>query len=155
MKRRFIYLSLLLALLAGRGYAQPENTPREKIEAFKIAFFTRQLDLTATEAQTFWPVYDRYGEEQERLRQEAEAKRRQMRQAFSGDNAAIIEQLSDEYIALKQEEATLAAKYHTEFKRVLPIRKVVLLYKAEQEFRRELLEELQRRRQERLNNRRY
>lgn len=35
---------------------RPEQ--REKIEMFKIQFITKKLELTKTEAESFWPVYD-------------------------------------------------------------------------------------------------
>jgi hypothetical protein len=39
----------------------------------------------------------------------------------------------------------LLKKYATEFKKVLPIKKVVLLFKAENDFKRELLKKLSQR----------
>jgi hypothetical protein len=42
----------------------------------------------------------------------------------------------------KVQEAELFKKYANEFKKVLPTKKVVLLFKAENEFKRELLKQL-------------
>ena len=39
----------------GQGAMQGDG---EKLTAYKIAFFTRNLDLTPAEAEKFWPVYN-------------------------------------------------------------------------------------------------
>lgn len=42
----------------------PEMNQREQdIEALKVAFLSKQLDLTPEEAQQFWPVYNQYATE--------------------------------------------------------------------------------------------
>ncbi|RMG56488.1 MAG: hypothetical protein D6722_26420 [Bacteroidetes bacterium] len=131
--------------------AQGEDLPArgEAIDAFRIAFFTKRLSLTAEEAQRFWPEYHAYTDELESLRAESRAKQQQMRDLyFANGSEAEIERLSDDFIGLKRREYEIAERYHARFKQVLPIRKVVMLYKAEQDFKRELLQELQRRRQQ-------
>jgi len=42
----------------GRGPMSPEK--KANIEMFKIQFVTKKLNLTATEAQSFWPVYNEH-----------------------------------------------------------------------------------------------
>ncbi len=64
MKKIFTYLILLLVTHA--AWAQPEPTD-EKLEALRIAFLTKQLDLNPEEAQRFWPVYNAYTGDVKRL----------------------------------------------------------------------------------------
>jgi hypothetical protein len=56
---------------------------------------------------------------------------------------AEIEKTVDSEIAFRQAELDIIKKYHPQFKKVLPIRKVGRLYRAEEEFKRELLRKLQ------------
>lgn len=42
----------------GRGTMSPEK--KANIEMFKIQFITKKLNLTAAEAQSFWPVYNEH-----------------------------------------------------------------------------------------------
>ena len=42
---------------------------REKIKSLKVAFITDRLELSAKEAQQFWPVYNDYEDKREALRQ--------------------------------------------------------------------------------------
>ena len=62
-----IYLIMAFASLACIAKAQEEDRPSEKkqqdIEALKIAFISKELDLTPDEARTFWPLYNQYSKE--------------------------------------------------------------------------------------------
>lgn len=152
MHLRLILLTCLalLAALPLRAQIDPDELPgdaRAQYEAFKIAFFTRRLSLTSAEAKVFWPVYDEYTGALADLRRRKRAKQAEMRRAFDASSEAELEALADAYLALVNSEADIRTRYHTRFKQVLPIRKVLLLYKAEQAFKRELLEEIRRRRQ--------
>ena len=40
---------------------------REKIEMFKIQFITKNLELTKTEAEGFWPVYEAHKKEMQEI----------------------------------------------------------------------------------------
>jgi hypothetical protein len=43
---------------------QPEREKRmQEIEALKVAFISRELELTPEDAQKFWPVYNQYNKE--------------------------------------------------------------------------------------------
>jgi len=66
---------LIVALLIGFTpllslQAQPDADQHEAIESLKIAFLTKQLQLTPEEAQKFWPVYNQYTSELKQLRKE-------------------------------------------------------------------------------------
>ena len=64
------YLLIILMLYSIQNFAQEvteqapqqEGINREKlaqtIDALKVAYITKQLDLTPEEAQKFWPVYN-------------------------------------------------------------------------------------------------
>jgi hypothetical protein len=141
---------MLLGGVPAQAQIDPDELPteaREQFEAFKIAFFTRRLSLSSEEAKRFWPVYDRYTEALSSIRRKQRIKRLEMKDAYDGDSEERLEQLADEYISITTSEADVRQQFHTEFKTVLPIRKVLLLYKAEQDFKRELLEEIRQRRQ--------
>jgi ABC-type uncharacterized transport system substrate-binding protein len=55
---------------------------------------------------------------------------------------ADAEKTLQEMVNFRVSEADLIKKYAAEFKKVLPVKKVVLLYKAENDFKRELLKKL-------------
>lgn len=127
--------------------------PNEKIEAWKIAYITKNLDLSPAEAQKFWPVYNAYKAEIEDIQKRKNTIRRGSRRVIQAKSDAELEQIADEYIDLSVRQADIQATYHLELKKILPIRKVVLFYKTEQEVNRKILEEIRRRQEERAQNR--
>ena len=58
---------------------------------------------------------------------------------------AEAEKVLNDMVNFKIQEADLLKKYASEFKKVLPVKKVVLLFKAENDFKRELLKKLSQR----------
>ena len=62
-----IFLILIFASIAGFANAQEEDQPSAKkqqdIEALKVAFISKELELTPGEAEKFWPVYNQYSKE--------------------------------------------------------------------------------------------
>ena len=62
---------LFLILVIGVSYfcsAQPARG--EKLEAIKVAYITKELNLTSSEAEKFWPVYNEYFRELKKARDE-------------------------------------------------------------------------------------
>ena len=61
-----LYILMIFVSIAGFARAQ-EELPSEKrqqdIEALKVAFISKELELTPDEAQKFWPVYNQYSKE--------------------------------------------------------------------------------------------
>jgi len=65
MKRILPVLVLFTFLLSLQG--MPQQPPNQRkggaLEAMKIAFITKRLDLSPEEAERFWPVYNKYAVE--------------------------------------------------------------------------------------------
>jgi hypothetical protein len=109
----------------------------EKIEALRVAFITRQLDLTTEESQKFWPAYNEYLDKLKAARREFRA----VPKIFTTDKEA--QEFLDAELLLKQRELNLYKEYYERFKKILPIQKVALLRQAEEDFKKELLKQLQ------------
>ena len=151
MKKVFFGTLLVLAF-AWSATAQMEGMSRqaqEKIEAYKIAFFTEKLQLTPTESQAFWPLFNEFESKREDLKGKYDLKGKK------------IELLSDEEVRtyimnqLKMDEelTSLRKDYIMQFMEVLPIRKVAMLQRVGNQFKRELLNEIQKRRQQNMQRR--
>lgn len=142
-KRLSLHLLLLIFLAPIALFAQgPPSTPeaREEIETMKIGFLTRRLSLSADEAKVFWPVYNQYSDE---LRELRENHRSRMRSAKDDEvTKEDWDKLADAEIQFRQQELDIIKKYHVQFKKILPARKVAALYRSEEEFKRELIEKI-------------
>ena len=139
-------ISLFLACVGFMSaIAQPLDGPEgkeDRIEALKVGFITKQLNLTTEEAQKFWPVYNQYASELKTLRQGSMAMRKMVKENGATLSDGEAEKVADEFVTMKKNEYELVAKYHKQFKGVLPARKVMLLYKSENQFKQRLLEEI-------------
>ncbi len=132
---------LLLVLLSLRVTAQ-ERPRAERIQAQRVAFITEKLQLTPGEAERFWPVYNEYRARKMKI----EEKKNRLMRRYAAQDASLTdeeaEKIGDEYVALEKEEADLLASYHEQFKKVLPPRKVLMLYRAEKQFTAYLLRQI-------------
>lgn len=119
--------------------AQPHDSKHkdrwEKYRSEKIAFLTTNLELTPAEAQRFWPVYNQLEKERwesQKLRREMEEKVLEAKETMPDQK---IKELTREFAGSMKKEADMLASYNEKFLDILPPRKVLKLYKYENEFR--------------------
>ncbi len=113
----------------------------EEIESLKIAFFTQKLDLSPEEAKTFWPIYNDMQAELNSLHKERMQKMISFRKVDEIDNLtdAQVQNLITSEFDFKQRELNLNKKYYSKLKSSLPIKVVGKFYRAQEGFKRELL----------------
>ena len=139
-------LLVLLILVAGKAFAQPDNDfgkeKQEKLKALKVAYLTSKLSLTASEAEKFWPVYNEYEEAKFKIfADEHKAQRKALRNVDELSNAEV-DQMLDSYLSTKQQEVDLEKNYYTKFRAILPPVKVAKLISADHDFKREVLRQM-------------
>jgi hypothetical protein len=131
-----VALAVLLPLM---GWSQPKRAG-ERIEAFRIGFFTQRLQLTPEESQQFWPIFN-----------EMEEKERNIRKTFMDDRRlellsdAEAEQLIDNYFEMEEKLLQVKKEYYQRLRKVLPARKIALLPRIDRQFKERLLEEMRNR----------
>ena len=143
MKPLNLIAALLLICFMLPSFAQRGEKKGERIESFKIAFITKRLDLTSDEASRFWPVYYQYQDELKELR---DRNKKILLNAYLNIETMTdkeIEKVLDDEITFKQNELNVIKKYLPKFIAVLPMRKVAKLFKAEEDFKAELLKRMQ------------
>ena len=143
MKIRIIMIAILTGLCSSFTFAQAPD--REKLEAYKIAFLTKRLDLSPREAEKFWPLYNAY----QKRKTEIQRDRTQLNRQFNLDGANMSEKeiiaAGDRLIELQVTETELAVTFHNNIKTVLTPEKVLRLYQSENQYRLQLLKQLQER----------
>jgi hypothetical protein len=135
--KRYILLVFAVLFVAGVSYAQPDKP--DKVQALKVSFITDKLNLSPQEAQGFWPLYNEYTDKI-RLGRKIFRKQYGPVKEFKSDKEAE-DYLSAE-LKLKQNEVDLQKEYYEKFKKVLGARKTALLHKAEEEFKKVVLESM-------------
>lgn len=143
MKKLALFILMLLAGLNNIA-AQQNRNKHENFKAYKIAYITQQLDLSPTEAEKFWPLYNEFGKEFYELKvtRTRDLKRKIIE---SGGIESLSEKVANEYIStlLNTEEKILKLKikFYDQLKNVLSPNKILKLYSTENEFNRKLLSE--------------
>ncbi len=140
MKKIYI-LAFMLLFIIKLGNAQEKR--REEIESFRVAYFTRQLNLTSEEAKKFWPVYNEMQTEIQKLQKERRNRHRDLRDNEENISDAELEKSINEEMASRQKELDIEKKYHERFKQILSMKKLAIFYRAQEGFKRELLRKLQ------------
>ena len=143
MKKVFSVLCALVVLSMG-AFAQGPQGPRrgadngwrERVRAEKVAFLTEEIDLTESEAQVFWPIYN---EIQKSERDSFEAVKKAYDAMAKGveekKSSKEMEKLVKAYIDAKEKNEGIETKYLNKLLKVLPAEKVARYYVAEEKFR--------------------
>ena len=131
MKRILPLLIFFTFLLSLQGISQQPNQRKGgALEAMKIAFITKRLELSPEEAERFWPVYNKYAIE--------------VRQAY------IAYRDNKDEIGLDEALLNIRKKYSPDFTRALssPAR-ANEFFRAEKDFGAFVQKEMQRRQMQR------
>lgn len=127
--KRFVFLfAFFFVGISLTASAQRREDRQEKIQALYVAYITQQLNLTETEAQKFWPVHKEYDTE--------------------------IRAVDPKLPELQRQQAILdiKKKYQPNFTRILGENRTDDFFKKDMEFRKQLVNQLRKSRQERSNN---
>lgn len=118
---------LIISILFSTGLLA-QSDKKDELEALRIAFITKQLDLSAAEAEKFWPVYNSYQGDLRRMMREQREKQ--------GSELDFEEKLLN-----------LRKQYRPEFTRAISEQKFDKLLRVERSWGEMLRKELQRRRE--------
>ncbi|MDP6907965.1 MAG: hypothetical protein QF371_00595 [Flavobacteriales bacterium] len=116
-----------------------DGSKRERLEALKVAYLTKELSLTPEEAQSFWPLYNEMTKKMGETRKQRRSNRLSAKRNHGEMSDEDLSKAIDRELELEQQELDLKKAYNARFKEILPIRKVAWLHHAEKGFRKELL----------------
>lgn len=154
MKKLALFI-LILSVGLNNISAQQNRSKHENFKAYKIAYITQQLDLSPTEAEKFWPLYNEFGKELYELKV---TRTRDLKRTIkeSGGIESLNEKVANEYISTllytEEEIVKLKMKFYNQLKNVLSPNKILKLYSAENEFNRKLLSEFRKNKPKNSNN---
>ena len=117
---------------------------RDKIKALKIAFITEKLNLGEKEAQEFWPIYNNFETEISKLKRESYEKRRNIN--FETVSEEEAKQLLKDIRLNENKRQSLENDFMDDLAKVISAKKIILLHKIEDDFKRKMIDEYKRRR---------
>ena len=143
-----IIFCLSAFLMVNTIFSQSERLSREKIDAYKKLYLTDKLKLDPSTETAFWTAYKTYEDSLYKLARE----RRQKFIKTRTDNTSISDEeyakLIDNYMNHEKRKVELRGKLISELKEVMSFRKTFMLFRFEEDFRREMMEKLRKQRKE-------
>jgi hypothetical protein len=115
------------------------DVDKDKIKTLKIAYLTEKLNLTSKEAQTFWPIYNDYQDEKEKLRNKGSVEI--ISKIKDADNVSEKDaaQLLDKVILYEVEENKIFENFIAKITKVISSKKTLVLLRSEEDFKRQLI----------------
>ena len=110
---------------------------RDKIKADKKLVVASNMELTESEAKEFWPIYDQYQKELQKINQRIgkvlDSYADDARSKSLTDDKA--KKLIDEAVSIDQAEASLKSTFAPKLSKVLPVKKVARYLQIENKIR--------------------
>lgn len=130
---------MFLLLAIGTLIAQQRHPNSGKITALKVAYITGKLNLTPDQSAKFWPIYNQYEDELRTVRRAFISKYKNMNKNTEYRTARMYIEDNLDY---QEEELGLKRKYKTQMLKVISPQQLAILYQAERDFKRMLVQQL-------------
>lgn len=124
-------LLLIFTTLMFLGLSPTTAQDNDNIRSARISLFTDRMQLTPTQAQKFWPIYNQYDNDRRSLS-------KQIRALKSSGNASSLQKIE----SLEAQKLQLKNKYKSAFLEVLTTSQLAKMYSAEEEFKKMLVDQI-------------
>ncbi len=145
--KQIIVSTVLLFFACTFCFGQPNV--EERIQQERIAFFDKELQLTEAESKQFWPLYDQYREDEQQLKSSYDQRRK-----IELLSDKEVEELVFKSFELEEKQLALRRAYFEKLRNFMSIRKIAMLKRTEQKFKKKLLNHIKQRRKRRQQGKR-
>ena len=131
-----LIVSIALPLAAQQEKpADNMNIVREALRAEKKVLVAENMQLTESEAQAFWPVYEEYQAEMKTIGDRMVKLIENYAASYKSMTDEAAAKLLKELLSIQGDRAKLPEKYLPKFQKVLPVTKVARYYQIENKIR--------------------
>ncbi len=151
MKKIISIITCLLITLSLSAQEKPieDNNERRdkrhrmerKMETKKIGYITDELDLSSTEAQNFWPIYNEFHSELRALKEESKKMDPRKEEMTDAEASKLLSTIFER----EQKELDIKKKYFTKMETAISKAKIAKLYMLEKKFREEVFNSIKKR----------
>ncbi|PRD46248.1 hypothetical protein [Sphingobacterium haloxyli] len=148
-KHLFVTISAVICCILSAS-AQPRDSKRfAAIESEKIAYITKELNLTPNEAQRFFPIYNQYSKDvwtiRSQKKENTESPSPRGVNSFNRSNNRSNRSEKRDVLSYDAKELEIKKEYRKKFAEVIGSARASQFFEVEQSFRELLYKELQRR----------
>ena len=136
--KSLIAMVLTITLIGFVGSALAQDKPadnmdlvKEKIQTDKKLLIATNMQLTESEANAFWPVYQAYQAELAKLRDREVTLIEEFATNFESMSDDVAKNLLDDSLSIDSDHQKLRQSYLSKFRGVLPDKKVARYYQLE------------------------
>lgn len=139
-KLKYTFVTAFLMCMSIIAFAQGD-AKRDKIDALRAAFIAKKVNFTTQEAQAFWPLYNEMNDKQD-------ANRKTFRMQYNANtnfdftSDKDAEAYLNAELLLKQKEFEIYKEYYDKFKKIMPVKKVAAVRRADEDFKKELIKSI-------------
>ena len=138
MKKRLaaviVFCVLFLFIIPVGAQDKPADTNQlvmEKLQADKKLFVAENMQLSEAEAKAFWPVYERYQEDMDKIMERTKNLIDNYAKNYETMTNVTAKRLTDEMLAIENDRLKLRKSYLLTFRTVLSAKKVARFYQLE------------------------
>ncbi|MDP5101101.1 MAG: hypothetical protein NWQ09_07230 [Nonlabens sp.] len=137
-----ILIIICLVLGTSITFAQRDREDKnDKIKALMVTHISKDLGLSAQEAEKFWPVFHDYNGRKDDLRGKKRKLLRDLDGRLDGLSESDAQKFISEMDGIDAEEARLERNSQNDIIKIIGAKRYILLKKSEMNFRRNMLEE--------------
>ncbi len=144
MKQSILALFVFLSAL---NFINAQDFENERIQEMRVKFYNEQLQFTDAEKQSFWPLFEQYKKDEQKLKKQFKPDQRFELMSDAQAEVFILESLDHE-----EQLIGLKRQYVIKLMKVVPVRKVAMLNRTERQFKRTILSEIKKKRQQHNSN---
>jgi hypothetical protein len=119
----------------------------EKVQEMRVKFYNEHLQFTDAEKQSFWPLFEQFKNDEKSLKKQFKPNQRFELMSDAQAEEYILKSLDHE-----EQLIDLKRQYVKKMMQVIPVRKVAMLNRTERQFKRKILNEVKRKRQQQSSN---
>lgn len=135
-----LFVNLQLSAQPGKG-RRGENI-RERISKEHTDFINERLALAGEEAAKFWSTHSKFNDELESLKRQQQKLRNNTNDKLALLSEKDIDKALEDELQIQQRMLDIQREYEANLKKIIGSKKVVMLQKAERDFKMELLKRL-------------
>lgn len=141
--------TILIVFVLGMSFlsfSQDKKAKREerqdKVKNLKIAYFTKELNLSTNESEKFWPIYNEMEEKMKNIRKGNKKSIDQLQENSESMSDDDFKKSMNQIFDTEMEETNVKKEYYNKMAGAIGYKKAGKVYRLEREFKVMLLKEM-------------
>ncbi|MEX0987220.1 MAG: hypothetical protein WD052_07060 [Bacteroidales bacterium] len=131
---RILIIALIMGIAGTTVIAQPYDK-MAKYKEEKISFFNEKLELSKTESDLFWPVYEDLHNRSMKINEDERSLLNYYECNYKAMSKEEIDETINKFLDLQKKRNALTMQYHNTFVEVIGKKKTMRMYALEREFK--------------------